>query len=86
MPAFLFGPWWAAYKRSWFICLVLALVFLAIAWFDSVYVAQSTNLYLLVFTLALYASYVVVCGVYGNRWLAMDLIRRGYSLAADAKA
>jgi hypothetical protein len=82
-PAFLFGPIWAAIKRAWLLFFILSVVYLLVLAFDLLYVGESNNLLLLLLLLALYLSYMTVCGLYGNRWLARALLRKGYVRTGD---
>ena len=85
-PAFLFGPMWAIAKRDWSLFFMLAIPFSILIIVDEILVKPSKNILALLAMMAAYLGYMVVCGVYGNRWRVASLIRHGYKKADDTKA
>lgn len=76
-PAFVFRPLWALAKRQWllFFLLTLALIPLNLV----LDLAESSeNPVFILLGCALLISYMVVCGLYGNRWLKHSLESKGY--------
>lgn len=78
-PAMFFGFLWAMFHRAWRLALMLALAFYTLIIFDELFIRGSRNLLLLVSMLAAYVVFMVICGKYGNTWLASELLRKGYS-------
>ena len=76
-PAFLFGPFWAIAKRLWLLFVLMTLGFIAINVVTSIG-QQSQNIVLLSLSLFLSIGYMVVCGLYANRWHRYFLEREGY--------
>lgn len=76
-PAFLFGPFWAIAKRQWILGAWMALAFVAANLLAGVAQA-SGDLVLLALSLVVLIGYMVVCGLYGNRWHRHYLERAGY--------
>jgi hypothetical protein len=76
-PAFLFGPFWAIAKRQWALFWLMAAAFIAVNGIASV-AQHSQNIALLLLSLALLIGYMVVCGLYANRWHRYFLERQGY--------
>lgn len=75
--AFIFGPLWALAKRQWLLFLMLTLTLIPLNLILDI--AESTkNLSFVVFGYVLVIGYMIVCGVYGNRWLKRSLERKGY--------
>ncbi len=78
-PAMFFGFFWAMFHRAWRLAFMLALAFYALVIFDELFVKGSRNLLLLVSMSVAYVVFMVICGKYGNSWLASELLRKGYS-------
>lgn len=76
-PAFFLGPLWALIKRLWWHFLVLLLV-LTMTNFVTDYVISSKSLLSIFLDLGITLIYMLVCGIYGNRWLMNTLLKRGY--------
>lgn len=76
-PAFLFGPFWAIAKRQWLLFALMALAFVA-ANVLAGFAQESRSLPLLVLSLVMLIGYMVVCGLYANRWHRYFLERDGY--------
>ena len=83
-PAFFFGSLWAAAKGAWLLFAGL-LVIDALVWFGSGYAAQSRNVLLVLVFLVANLVYVVIRGVYGNRWLEASLRRRGFVVVSAGR-
>jgi hypothetical protein len=77
-PAFLLGPVWALFRGSGRAFLLMLAGYLPILAFDIFYIGNSTSLPLILVLLALYITYMIVCGICGNRWLADSLLESGY--------
>lgn len=58
---------------------MLAFAFYTLVLFDEFFVKGSQSLLLLGLMLSAYVAFMVVCGRYGNTWLASELLRKGYS-------
>ena len=82
-PAFFFGPIWALVKKAWRDFFVLFGVFAVLIFIDERLVQPNKNLLLLLVMLALYLTYMIVCGRKGNEWLRKSLERKGYTRAAE---
>ena len=78
-PAMFFGFFWAMFHRAWRLALVMGLAFYTLVLIDELFVRGSQNLFLLGSMLLAYVALMVVCGKYGNTWLASELLRKGYS-------
>ncbi|MEX8503717.1 MAG: DUF2628 domain-containing protein [Leptothrix ochracea] len=76
LPAALFGFVWAAYHRAWNLALFLFLFSLALVAFNSQLAAGTNSLLLMI---AFQAAYMVIRGMYANKWLLQALKRKGYS-------
>lgn len=74
-----FGFMWAMFHRAWRLALMLAFAFYTLVLFDEFFVKGSQSLLLLGLMLSAYVAFMVVCGRYGNTWLASELLRKGYS-------
>ena len=83
LGAFFLGPLWAIYRRLWLVMVVMVLTSLPIVFLDE-YSRAMRNRTLLLVVLALYIAYMVVCGLFGNRWRRWTLEKRGYVLEAKA--
>ncbi|WP_034380749.1 DUF2628 domain-containing protein [Herbaspirillum sp. CF444] len=76
-PAFLLGPLWAFVKRLWWHFLALILV-LKMVNFATYYALSTESLFSLFLDIGISLTYMLVCGIYGNRWLMKALLKRGY--------
>lgn len=76
LPAALFGFVWAAYHRAWNLALFLLLFSLALVFFNSQLGAGTNSLLLMI---AVEGAYMVIRGMYANKWLLQALKRQGYS-------
>lgn len=76
-PAFLFGPFWAIAKRQWLLFALMTAAFIVVNVVATIG-QQSQNIALLVLSLVLIIGYMVVCGLYANRWHRYFLERAGY--------
>ena len=79
-PAFFFGALWAAAKRMWFPEFLLLLAAEAGLWFVTGVADPRQNGAITLIGLGANVVFAVVCGRYGNRWLAASLLRRGYQV------
>lgn len=78
-PAFLFGALWAAARRS---ARLFGLLIAAEAglWFVSGYSTAQDHTGLALLSVLLSLALLFARGVWGNRWIARDLVARGYAL------
>jgi hypothetical protein len=76
--AFFVGSLKALLRRTWLIAGVLLALYVMYAWMGSAFSASSSTVALLLLLLGLYFLYMLLCGVYGNRWLVASLLRRGF--------
>jgi Protein of unknown function (DUF2628) len=82
-PAFFFGPIWALVKKAWRDFFVLFAAFATLIFVDEVFVKPSKNLLLLLLMLAVYVTFMIVCGRNGNEWLRKSLERKGYTRSTE---
>jgi len=81
--AFLLGPLWAIYRRLWLVLMFMLLAYVPVVFLDE-YAQANKNRSLLFPVLGLYLAYMIICGVYGNRWRKWTLERRGYVVEQTA--
>lgn len=82
-PAFLFGATWALARRAYRPFGLMTLLDVGF-WFVTGYAEAQGSLVLSLSGLLGILAYAWVRGRYGNRWLAADLVRRGYALRGAA--
>lgn len=80
-PGFFFNYIWALSKRLWLVFAIYILLVLWVEFYRGTPGAHS-NLVLSVGTMATGLFILSAYGIYGNRWVARSLIRRGYSLVS----
>lgn len=90
-PAAIFGSLWAMAHRMWFPHVLALLPAEAMLWFLTAYLQTPSNDDLLPVIVIANLAFFLVCGLYGNAWLAESLCRHGFSkrddlLPAAAKA
>ena len=84
--AFFVGSFRAVLMRAWLVAVVLIGGYLAVVQMRRSVPASSRTVALLLVVLVLYLGYMVLCGIYGNRWLVNSLLRRGYRRIDDEPA
>jgi signal peptidase I len=80
-PGFFFNYIWALTKRLWLGFAIYIVLVLWVEFYRGIPGAPS-NLILSVGTMATGLLVLSAYGIYGNRWIARSLIRRGYSLVS----
>lgn len=78
-PAFLFGALWAVARRSWRLFGLLIAAELVL-WLASGFSAAQDHTGLSLLSALLSLALLFARGVWGNRWIARDLVTRGYAL------
>ena len=76
--AFFVGSFRTFVKRSWPVLCLLPVAYYLFARQDTTLTSSSRLLAMLVVALGVYLCYMVLCGIYGNRWLVNSLLRRGF--------
>ena len=76
--AFFIGSFRTFLRRSWPVLCLLPVAYYAFARNGGPVPASSRLFALLFAALAAYGCYMIVCGIYGNRWLIKSLLRRGF--------
>lgn len=76
-PAFFIGPLWALYRQLWVVFLLLTTGMFALRVLF-VYASRTRNATLMIAVVLLEVAVMVICGVYGNRWVVSRLKRKGY--------
>lgn len=76
----------ALVKRTWLVVCALTIVYGVMTWMGGAVPAGSRNIALLLVFLGFYFGYMLLCGLYANRWLVTSLLRRGFrQVEGDAK-
>ena len=83
--AFFVGSLTALVRRIWLIVAVASLFFLSEAYSSGAPTPTSRTAALALVLVALYAVYMLFCGVHGNRWLSDSLRRRGFTLIGEER-
>ena len=83
--AFFVGSFRTFVKRSWPVLCLLPVAYIALAPKDMTVTSSSRLSALLFAGFAAYLGYMIVCGIYGNRWLVNSLIRRGFKQIGEDK-
>ena len=76
--AFFVGSFRTFVKRSWPVLCLLPVAYFVFARKDAALPSSSRLSALLVAGVCAYLCYMVLCGIYGNRWLVNSLLRRGF--------
>jgi hypothetical protein len=83
--AFFVGSLTALVRRVWLLLAVASLFFLSEAYSGGAPTPTSRTAALALVLVALYAAYMLFCGVHGNRWLSDSLRRRGFTLIGEER-
>ena len=83
--AFFVGSLTAVVRRVWLLLAVACLLFLSEAYSGGPPTLTSRTAALALVLLAIYAVYMLFCGVHGNRWLSDSLRRRGFTLIGEER-
>ena len=83
--AFFVGSLTALVRRVWLILAVASLFFLSETYSSGAPTPTSRTAALALVLVALYAVYMLFCGVHGNRWLSDSLRRRGFTLIGEER-
>jgi len=83
--AFFVGSFRTFVKRSWPVLCLLPVAYITLAPKNTSVTSSSRLLALLVTGFAAYVGYMVLCGIYGNRWLVNSLLRRGFKQIGEDK-
>ena len=81
--AFFVGSLSVLVQRVWLLAALALLFFLSHAYFSGAPTPTTRTAALALVLLALYAVYMLFCGVNGNRWLSESLRRRGFTLVGE---
>lgn len=76
--AFIFGPLWAVAKRQWLLFVLLCAAQIPFTWLFML-AEQRHDGSLLALSCLVGLTYMIVCGVYANRWHRRFLERQGFS-------
>ena len=83
--AFFVGSFRTFVKRSWPVLCLLPVAYIRIRP-QGATVTSSSRLFALLFAgFAAYVGYMILCGIYGNRWLVNSLLRRGFKQIGEEK-
>ena len=83
--AFFVGSFRTFIKRTWPVLCLLPVAYITLAPKNTTVTSSSRLLALLVAGFAGYVGYMVLCGIYGNRWLVNSLLRRGFKQIGEDK-
>ena len=83
--AFFVGSFRTFVKRSWPVLCLLPVAYVVFARKDTALTSNSRLSALLVAGFGTYLCYMVLCGIYGNRWLVKSLLRRGFKQIGEDK-
>ena len=81
--AFFVGSSRTFVKRSWPVLCLLPVAYVVFARRDATLTSNSRLSAVLVAGFGAYLCYMVLCGIYGNRWLVNSLLRRGFKQIGD---
>ena len=76
--AFFVGSFRTFARRSWPVLCLLPVAYFVFARKDTTLTSSSRLSALLLAAFGAYLCYMVLCGIYGNRWLVNSLLRRGF--------
>jgi len=76
--AFFVGSFRTFVKRSWPVLCLLPVAFFVFSREKTHLMSSSRLLAMLVAAIGVYLCYMILCGIYGNRWLVNSLLRRGF--------
>ncbi|GEM_PF-1088551 len=83
--AFFVGSLTVMLRRVWLLAGIALFFFLSQAYFSGAPTPTSRTAALALALMAIYAVYMLFCGINGNRWLSESLRRRGFTLIAEEK-
>ena len=81
--AFFVGSFRTFVKRSWPVLCLLPVAYFVFARKEAALTSSSRFLALMLAGVGVYLCYMILCGVYGNRWLVNSLLRRGFKQIGD---
>lgn len=83
--AFFVGSMSAIVRKLWLVAAAAGLFYASESYFAGAPTPTSRTAAVALVLLAVYAAYMLFCGVNGNRWLSDSLRRRGFTLIGEER-